>query len=157
MCRSGGVIFGATKGLFANFGGGFGSSFSGGFVLFCAPFPGRSALLSVATFANCASRLKGIASFSSFTGSADGSGLFAVVFCSADAFAINPFFFEYDNAGFESFPFAVQFVCGLQEMEARKLVGRQVEGLVFVMLRVCGRPRRIKKDVTLLHEGHLLY
>ena len=55
------------------------------------------------------------------------------------------------------FPFAVQFVCGLQEMGARKLAGRQVEGLVFVMLRVCGRSRGIKKDVTLLREGHLLY
>ena len=70
-----------------------------------------------------------------------------MVFCSADAFVINPFF-EYDNVGFESFPFAVQFVCGLQEMGARKLAGRQVEGLVFVMLRVCRRPRGIKKGVA---------
>ena len=68
-----------------------------------------------------------------------------MAFCSADAFAIIPFFFEYDNVGFESFPFAVQFVCGLQEMGARRLVGRQGEGLVFVMLRVRRRPRGIKK------------
>ena len=72
-----------------------------------------------------------------------------MVFCSADAFAI--------NVGCDSFPFAVQFVCGLQEMGARKLVGRQAEELVFVMLRFCRRPRGIKKDVTFLNEGHLLY
>ena len=67
------------------------------------------------------------------------------------------FFFECDNVGFESVSFAVQFVCGLQEMGARKLVGRQVEGLVFVMLRVRRRPRGIKKLSLFLHKGHLLY
>ena len=66
-------------------------------------------------------------------------------------------FFERDNVGFEPYPVAVQFVCGLREMGARKLVGGQVEGLVFVTLRFCRRPRGIKKDVTFLREGHLLY
>ena len=47
----------------------------------CAPFPERRALLSVATFTNSSSRLKGIASFSSFPG-----------FCSDDAFGFTPFF-----------------------------------------------------------------
>ena len=65
----------------------------------CAPFPERRALLSVATFPNSSSRLKGIASFSSFPG-----------FCSDDAFGFTPFFFEYDNVGFEPYPVAVQNV-----------------------------------------------
>ena len=75
-----------------------------------------------------------------------------MAFCSADAFGVNPFFFfEYDNVGFESYPVAVQFVCGLRGMGARRLVGGHVEGLVFVTLRFCRWPRGIKKVVAFLN------